>query len=82
MVTEFFLDIIFRIVSGLLSRLPDFSWTVETSAFEYLRSFIRCIGYLLPWNTVTAIAAAIVVLIIIRIVIAFVMAIWELLPLV
>lgn len=82
MISEFFLNIIFNIVSGMLSMLPDFSWSVETSAFQYLFSFIRCVGYLLPWNTVGSIITIVIGICGIRFVIAIIKAIWELLPLV
>lgn len=80
MIAEFLLNIIFNIVTGLFSLLPDFSWTVETSAFQYLFSFIQTVGYLLPWNTVGAIITLVIGIISIRCVIAIIIAIWELLP--
>lgn len=82
MISEFFLNIIFNIVSGLLSLLPDITWSVETSAFEYFVSIIQCVGYLLPWGTVSTIVSLIVALSIFRIIIAIIKSVWDLLPLV
>ena len=82
MISEFFLNIIFGLVSGMLEILPDVSWTVETSAFSYFLDIVRVAGYMLPIDTVIAIVAIIIDLTIIRIVIAIPKAIWDLLPLV
>lgn len=80
MISEFMLDIVFNIVSGMFSMLPEVSWSVDSSAFEFLLSFIRCIAYLLPWGTVTSIVGVILALSIFRIVIAIIKAVWDLLP--
>ena len=82
MISEFLLNIVFGIVSGMFELLPEFSWTVENSAFQHLFSFIRAVGYLLPWGTVGSIVAIILLLTSIRFVIALIKAIWELLPIV
>lgn len=82
MISEFFLNIIFSFVSGMLNLLPEFTWSVESSAFEYLISFIRMIGYLLPWGTVSAIVSLVVALFVFRIIIAIIKTVWDLLPLV
>lgn len=80
MITEFFLNIVFKIVSGFFSLLPDFSWSVETSSFSYMMSIFQVAGYMFPWGTVVAIVGLIVGLSIFRIVIAFIKSIWDLLP--
>lgn len=82
MISEFFLNIIFACVSGMLEILPDLEWSVDTSAFGYFLDTVRVVSYMLPMGTVTAIVALIVDLTIIRIVIAIPKAIWGLLPLV
>ena len=82
MIGEFFLNIIFALVSGFLSLMPDFTWSVDTSAFEYFLTILKIAGYVFPWSTVIAIAGLIIGLSIFRIVIAFIKAIWDLLPLV
>lgn len=80
MISEFFLNIMFGFVSGFFDILPDFTWSVETTAFEYFLSILRVAGYVFPWGTVVAITGLIVGLCIFRIVIAFIKAIWDLLP--
>lgn len=80
MIGEFLLDIIFGVVSGFLALLPDFTWSVETSAFEYFMSILKFAGYIFPWSTVVAIVSIIIGLSIFRIVISFIKTIWGLLP--
>lgn len=80
MITEFILNIIFNIVSGFFNLLPDVTWSVETSAFQYFMSILQIAGYMFPWGTVVSIATMIFALSIFRVVIAFIKAIWDLLP--
>lgn len=80
MITEGLLTVIFGIVSGFFSLLPDVTWSVETSAFSYFMSILKIAGYMFPWGTVVAIATLIFSLSIFRIVIAFIRAVWDLLP--
>lgn len=80
MIGEFFLDIVFGIVSGIFDLLPDFSWSVETTAFEYFMDILSLVGYIFPWNTVVAIATLIFGFSVFRIVIAVIKSIWDLLP--
>ena len=82
MVSEFFLNIIFTLVSGFFSLMPDFTWSVDTSAFSYFMTILQVAGYVFPWSTVVAIAGLVVGLSIFRVVIAFIKTIWDLLPLV
>ena len=82
MISEFFLNVIFTIVSGLLSILPDMSWTIDSTAFEAFLDIIRAVGYMLPMNTVSAIAGVVISLTVFRFVISIVRTIWDLLPLV
>lgn len=82
MISEFFLNIIFNIVSGMLGVLPEIEWSVETTAFEYFLDIIRVAGYMLPMQTVSQIISLVVGLTLFRILIAIPKTIWELLPLV
>lgn len=82
MISEFFLNIIFGIVSGMFSMLPDITWSVDSSAFEYVLGIFQVVGYLFPWGTVTAIVSLIIALSIFRVVIAIIKSVWDLLPLV
>lgn len=82
MITEFFLDIIFRLVSGMLSAAPDITFSVETSAFQYFVDILKVACYMLPMNTVSTIVGIIVGISGLRIVIAVIRTIWDLLPVV
>ena len=80
MIGEFLLNIVFGLVTGFLNLLPDFTWSVETSAFSYILSILKVAGYIFPWSTVVAIAGLILGLSIFRVVIAFIKVVWDLLP--
>lgn len=80
MISEFLLNIVFNIVSGMFSALPDVTWSVETTAFEYFFDIIRVVGYLLPWHTVVAIVSIIIWLSVFRICVSVIKSIWDLLP--
>ena len=82
MISEFFLDIIFNLVSGMLSAAPDITFSVETSAFQYFVDILKVACYMLPMNTVSTIIGIIVGISGLRIVIAVIRTIWDLLPLV
>lgn len=82
MVTEFVIDLIYKIVSGLLTLLPDFSWDVESSVFSYFIGILQAAGYMLPMDTVGIIVGLIVALTTFRIVISIIKTIWDLLPIV
>jgi len=80
MIGEFVLNIVFSIVSGFLSLLPDFEFAVDSSAFDYFLGIVRVASYMLPMGTVSIILGLIVHLTIFRIVISFIKTIWDLLP--
>lgn len=80
MITEFFLNLIFNIVSGFFDLLPDFSWSVDTSAFQYFLSILKIAGYVFPWDTVVSICGVIISISIFRVVVSFIKTIWSLLP--
>ena len=80
MISEFFLNIIFNIVSGFFSMMPDVTWSVDSSAFNYFMSILQVAGYCFPWGTVVAIVSLIISLSIFRVVIAFIKGIWDILP--
>ena len=68
--------------SGFFNLLPDISWSVDTSAFEYFISILKVAGYVFPWGTVVAIVMIVFSISMFRIVISFIKTIWDLLPLV
>lgn len=81
MVGEFLLDIVFGLVKGFFNLLPDFSWSVETTAFTYFISIIEVAAYMLPIQTIATIIGLIFRITIFQIVISFIKTIWDLLPL-
>lgn len=82
MVVETLMNLVFGIVEGVLSILPNFSWSVENSFFSSALDLIRVACYLLPMGTVVSIITIINLLLVIRIAIAIIKTIWDLLPLV
>lgn len=82
MISEFFLNIVFNIVSGMFALLPDFSWNVDSSVFSHIMDILKFAGYIFPWSTVVAIAGLIVSISIFRIVVSAIKTLWDLLPLV
>lgn len=82
MISEFFINIIFGLVSGMLESAPVIEWSVETSSFQYFLDIIKVAGYMLPIQTVSQIVSVVCGLTLFRIVIAIPKAIWDLLPLV
>lgn len=82
MVSEFFLDVIFKFVSGFLDLLPEISWSVDTSAFSYFTDIISVVSYMLPMGTVNVIINLIIALTVFRIVISVLKSIWDILPIV
>lgn len=81
-ISEFFINIIFGLVSGMLELLPDIQWSVDTTSFQYFLDIVKVVGYLLPVDTVSAVVGLIIDLTVIRILISIPKAIWDLLPLV
>lgn len=82
MVSEFFITIIFNLVSGMLSLLPDVTISVDSTAFDYFLGVIDVACYLLPMGTISAILGVIVTLAVFRVVISIIKTIWSLFPLV
>lgn len=82
MVTEFLLDIVFDIVTGLFTLAPEITWTVDTTAFTYVRDILSVVGYLLPMDTIFAIVVMIVSITVFKVVIALITTLWDLLPIV
>lgn len=82
MVTEGIINLVFGIVEGLLSLLPDISWNVDGTVFDIFFDVLEMVCYLLPMGTVFAIFLIVVGLTMFRVVISLIKTIWDLLPLV
>lgn len=80
MVTEKLIDILFGVTSGLFSLLPDVTWDVNTSAFEFLRSALEMICYLLPLGHIKTIISLIIGIAVFRAMVSFFWVIRDLLP--
>lgn len=80
MISEFFIDAGFGIADKFLSMLPDMTWSIETSAWEYAKDFLDMICYLLPLNTIRNIVSFIVAVAFVRIVISFARTIMGFIP--
>lgn len=80
MIGEFFIDCGFGILSSALEKLPVMTWTVETSAGEFLGDFLDMVCYLLPLGTIQQIFSLIMTLTFMRIGIAFIRTIWGFIP--
>lgn len=82
MISEFFLNIIFNLVHGLLNSLPEWSFTLDPEALEVFLSWVRVATFLFPMDTVIIIFALVIWFGFFRITIATVKTIWDILPLV
>lgn len=82
MVGEFMFNLVFGILKGLLSLLPDITWVVDNNAISTFLDIVSVVLYLLPINTVFAILTIVVALNIFKIIVSIVKTIWDLLPLV
>ena len=82
MILEFLLNIIFQIVTWLLSGLPEI--TVDFSAVDSstFMGCVRCVLYMLPLGTINTIIGIILAVTGFRIFIAIIKTIWDLLPIV
>lgn len=82
MISEFFLNIIFQLLEWLLRMLPDISFSADWSTTSTFFGVVRCVLYMLPLNTISAIVGLLLAISGFRVIIAIVKTIWDLLPLV
>ena len=80
MITEGLLGIVFAFVEGILSVLPNVSWTVNVSFVTSAVEFLACVFYVLPMTTVFAIITILCALQAFRVGVAVIKTIWDLLP--
>lgn len=67
MITEALLTLLFGVADGLCSALPDITWSVDTTAWQYAQDILDMIGYLLPMGHIKMIIALIFDITLIRI---------------
>lgn len=83
MVSEFFLNVFFSIVTGILSLFPHgIEWNVDSGIMGTFLSVVSSICYFLPMGTVRAIIALIVSFGVFRVAIRLIKTLWDLLPVV
>lgn len=82
MISEFFLNIIFQLLEWLLSALPEISISADWGTTSTFFGVVRCVLYMLPLNTISAIVGIILAVSGFRVIIAIVKTIWDLLPIV
>lgn len=82
MISEFMIDIIFGILTALLSVLPDITWSVDVSSFTPFFQILNAVCYLLPMGAISSIVSMVIGLTVFRVVISIVKTIWSLLPVV
>lgn len=82
MVTQSVLGIVFRLVDGILSLLPDVEIVVPANIISSAAQFFRIAAYILPLDTVAQVLGIIIALQAFRIIISLIKTIWALLPVV
>lgn len=80
MITEFLINCFCGISSGFFEFLPDVTWTVDTTAWQYLKDFLDMISYLLPMGTIKTIVALIFDIAVFRIVVSILRTVLGLIP--
>ncbi len=80
MIIEGICNVIFGLLSGFFSLLPDIQWNIRADFFTKFFEILRMVCYLLPMGTVGAILALVIAFTIFRIVIALIKTLWNLIP--
>ena len=82
MISEFVLNIVFKLVSWVLDLLPVVSVEVDPVAFEYFFGYVKAASYMLPMDTVATIVGLVVSFTVFRLGIALIKTVWALIPVV
>ena len=80
MITQAILTFFFNLLRLILGVLPDFSWSLDTSAGSYFFSIVSAVSYMLPMNTVVMIAGITIDLLLFRIIVSIFRTLWDLIP--
>ena len=80
MLTKMLIDLAFGLLTGLFSLIPNISWNVPVSVVSGVTQFFHVIFYIVPMDTVFAIASIVIALHSFRIVIALIKTLWDVLP--
>lgn len=80
MIVEALINLLFLPIKGILSLLPDISFTVKADMFTKFLEVLRLVGYVFPMKTVATVLGLTVSLGVLRIMIALVRFIRSMLP--
>ncbi len=80
MIVEALINLLFLPIKGILSLLPDISFTVKADMFTKFLEVLRLVGYVFPMRTIATVLALTVSLGVLRIMIALVRFIRSMLP--
>ena len=80
MITQAILSFVFSLLRLVLDILPDFSWSLDTSAGGYFLSIVSLVSYMLPVDTITLIIGITLDLLLLRIIVAGIRTLWDLIP--
>lgn len=82
MVTQAILDVVFKLVDGLLSKLPEINISVPANIVTNAAQFLNVAAYIIPMDTVKSVLTILIMLQFFRIVVSLIRTIWSLLPVV
>lgn len=72
--------VLFSIVRGLLTLVPDYSWNADSVTLTNFYEAIRLVFYFFPFDVVISIVTIIVAVNTVRIFISLIKTIWQLIP--
>ena len=72
--------VLFSIVRGLLTLVPDYSWNADSVTLTNFYEAIRLVFYFFPVEVVISIVTIIVAVNTVRIFISLIKTIWQLIP--
>lgn len=72
--------VLFSIVRGLLTLVPDYGWNAESVTLTNFYEAIRLVFYFFPVDVVVSIVTIIVAVNSIRIFISLIKTIWQIIP--
>lgn len=80
MITEFIVNIVFGIVNGVFSVLPDFSWNIDLAVIEPFLDIFHVITYFFPMPIIGVIFLFYIWKQNYRLCVAILRTLWEILP--
>lgn len=82
MLIQAILSVFFKLVDGILSKLPEINIEIPATVVTDAAEFFRVVAYIVPMDTVAQILMLIVALQGFRIAVSLIKTIWNLLPIV